>query len=121
MLVDENAFGVLVSYFGVEDEEYGMDREAFAARFEGFRARARECVREHRLGSDVRGMDLGHALYIEVGDGDHVESPLVWAKRIRARLSEASYETVVAVTHGGRWVDEAAESFVSTEHLRGAP
>lgn len=116
-LVDENAFGVLVSYFGVEDEEYGMEREAFVERFEAFRSGVRECLREHRLGTDVRAVDLGHALYVEVGDGEYAESPLAWAKRTRARLSEAGYETVVAVTHGGRWVDTRAESFFSTEHL----
>lgn len=117
MLIDENAFGVLVSYFGIEEEEYGMEREAFVARFEGFRKRVRECVRDHRLGTDVRAVDLGHALYVEVADGDHAENPLAWAKRIRAHLLENEYETVVAITHGGRWIDEAAESFVSTEHL----
>jgi hypothetical protein len=118
MLIDENAFGVLVSYFGVEEEEYGMEREAFVTRFEGFRAHVRECVRDHRLGAGVRAVDLGHALYVEVADGDHAESPLAWAKRVRARLSESAYDTVVAVTHGGRWVEEdRADSFVSTEHL----
>jgi hypothetical protein len=94
-----------------------MDRDAFVARFEGFRAIVRKCVGEHRLGADARAVDLGHAMYVEVGDGDHAESPLDWAKRARVRLSEAGYETVVAVTHGGRWVDDAAESFTSTEHL----
>ena len=117
MLVDENAFGVLVSYFGVEDEEYGLERDVFVARFDAFRASVRESLRDHRLGSGVRAVDLGHALYVEVADGSHTESPLAWAKRAHARLAEAGYAAVVAVTHGGRWVDDEADSFVSTEHV----
>lgn len=94
-----------------------MERDAFVVRFEAFRSAARGCLREYRFGADVRAVDLGHALYVEVGDGDHVESPLAWAKTARARLSDAGYETVVIVTHGGRWVESGTESFFSTEHL----
>lgn len=73
------------------------------------------------MGTDIdfagaRALDLGHAFYVEVGDGDHAESPLGWAKKVRARLLEQGFETAAAVTHGGRWVDEA-DALFSTEHV----
>ena len=51
-----------------------------------------------------------------MADGDHTESPFAWARKVRNRLEEGGFETVVAVTHGGRWVDESDLSFFSTEH-----
>ena len=32
-LVDENAFGILIAHYGIEDEEYAHEREAFVERF----------------------------------------------------------------------------------------
>jgi len=116
-MIDENAFGILVSYFTVEDDEYGLEREQFVARLRGFREALRECARDLPLGRGVRGLDFGHAQYFEVGAGEQVESPLGWARKVRARLAERGFETVVAVTHGSRWVDEEAESFASTEYI----
>jgi hypothetical protein len=115
-MIDENAFGILLSYYSVEEDEYGLERAEFVARFEAFRATIRGAVAELPLGRGARAVDLGHALYVEVGDGDQAESPLSWAKKARGRLTERGFESVGVVTHGGRWVDEA-ESFVSTEHL----
>jgi hypothetical protein len=116
-MIDENAFGVLVSYFRVEEDEYGMNREEFVERFRAFRDAVRAHVREVPLGMGVRLLDVGHAQYVEVADGDHTESPLGWTKKLRARLAEAGFDTVAAVTHGGRWVDESDASFFSTEHV----
>ena len=116
MLIDENAFGVLVSYFAVEDDEYGLEREAFAARFQAFRAKVRGYLSEFPLGKGALALDLGHAFYLEVADGDQAQSPLGWARKLRAALLEAEFETVVAVTHGSRWVDPDASTH-GTEHL----
>jgi hypothetical protein len=116
-VIDENAFGVLIAYHDVEDDEYALSRDEFIGRFCGFRDAFRALLREHRLGEDVRAVDVGHALYVEVGEGDQAESPLAWGKRARTILSDAGYATVVAVTHGGRWVDESDASFTSTEHV----
>ena len=116
-MIDENAFGILLSYYGVEDDEYGLERPEFVARFEAFRATVRGAVLELPLGRGVRAVDLGHAVYVEVGDGDQAESPLAWAKKARGRLTEKGFDAVAVVTHGGRWIDESAESFFSTEHL----
>jgi hypothetical protein len=116
-VIDENAFGVLIAYHDVENDEYALSREEFVARFSKFRDSARALLREHRLGEDVRAVDVGHALYVEVAEGDHAENPLAWGKRARATLSDAGFATVVVVTHGGRWVDENDSSFTSTEHV----
>jgi hypothetical protein len=106
-MIDENAFGILLSYFTVEDDEYGLEREEFVARFQEFRATVRGALSDLSLGNGVRAIDLGHAFYVEVGDGDQTESPLAWAKQARARLTERGFETVAVVTHGGRWVEDA--------------
>ena len=116
-MIDENAFGILISYYGLENDEYGLERAEFVARFEAFRASVRATVAELPLGDGVRAVDLGHALYVEVADGDQSESPLSWARKAHGRLAERGFDAVVVVTHGGRWVDEAAESFTSTEHI----
>ena len=115
-MIDENAFGVLLSYFGVEDEEYGLGRAEFVERFEAFRAAVRAFLAETPLGQGAFALDLGHAVYAEVGEGDQAGSPLAWAKRLRAALAEKDFETVAVVTHGSRWVSAEA-SAQSTEHL----
>jgi hypothetical protein len=115
-MIDENAFGILLSYFDVEDDEYGLERDAFVMRFRAFREVIRECLRDLPLGRGVRAIDLGHAHYVEVADGSQSESPLHWVKKVRARLGERGFESVAAVTHGGRWVDDS-ESFMSTEYV----
>ena len=115
-MIDENAFGVLLSYFGVEDEEYGLGRGEFVERFEAFRAAVRAFLAATPLGQGALALDLGHAFYAEVGEGDQAGSPLGWAKRLRAALAEKDFETVAVVTHGSRWVSAEA-SAQSTEHL----
>jgi len=115
-MIDENAFGILLSWFSIEDDEYGRERAEFVSRLEQFRAGARAAIREIPLGKGVRAVDMGHALYVEVGDGDQTESPFSWAKKARGRLTELGFDVFAAVTHGGRWVDDA-ESPSSVEHL----
>lgn len=115
-MIDENAFGVLISYFAVEDEEYGLTREEFVSRFEAFRGTVRAFLAGSPLGRGAFALDLGHAIYAEVGEGDQAGSPLGWAKRLRTALAEKGFETVAVVTHGSRWVSPGA-SAQSTEHL----
>lgn len=115
-MIDENAFGVFVSYFAVEDDEYALEREEFVARFRLFRETMRACFTELPLGRGVRALDLGHACYVELADGEQTENPLGWAKKVRARLAEQGFETAASVTHGGRWVDDD-DALFSTEHV----
>jgi hypothetical protein len=115
-MIDENAFGILLSWFSIEDDEYGRERGDFVARFEKFRTAVRGAIVEVPLGAGVRVIDLGHAVYVEVGDGDQTESPLSWAKKARARLTELGFDVFTVVTHGGRWVEDT-ESSSSVEPL----
>jgi hypothetical protein len=116
MITDENAFGILVAYHRVEDEEYGLEHREFVERFELFRNTVREGIRETPLGADVRAVDFGHAFYLEVAEGRHATHPLAWVRKVRERLGERSFDTAAFVTHGSRWVDDA-ETFLSTEHI----
>src|SRR5262245_25137186 len=117
MILDENAFGILISYFHVEDEEYGLERAGFVERFTRFRDLLRDAMREAPLGAHARAVDLGHAVYFEVAEDRHTTSPLGWARKVRQRLAEHEFDSAVFVTHGSRWIDEEAETFLSTEHL----
>lgn len=117
MFTDENAFGILISYYLVENEEYGLDREQFVGRFELFRRIVRGCLREAVLATRLHAVDLGHAFYVEVAEGEQTSSPLAWARRVREMLHEHAFDTVAIVTHGSRWVDDESETALSTEHV----
>ena len=105
-LYDENAFGVLISYYAVEDDEYSLERDQFVERLGAFHGAVLECLENLELGSDVKAVNLGHAMYVELADGDQSEDPIAWAKAVRARLTGRQFETAVVVSHGGRWVSE---------------
>ncbi|MBK7580001.1 MAG: hypothetical protein IPI67_07310 [Myxococcales bacterium] len=105
---DENAFGLLISWVDLETEEYALERAEFVERWQKFRATWREALGIFALGSDVRALDLGHALYLEVAEGDQTEDPIAWIKLVRARLTEQGFATVGVVTHGGRWLSDEA-------------
>jgi hypothetical protein len=105
-MIDENAFGVLISYFEIENDEYSLEAAAFATRWQEFRAAWQECLGIWPLGSGARAIDLGHALYLEICEGEQSEDPIVWLKMVRARIAEKGFPTVGVVTYGGRWVEE---------------
>ena len=107
-MIDENAFGVLIAYFDIEDAEYGLERGPFVERFEEFRTIALGHLDANPLGEDVRALCLGHALYFEVAEGNETENPLNWARRVRQSLSAREFLTVGAITHGSRWVQEGS-------------
>jgi hypothetical protein len=105
-MIDENAFGILIAYFDIENAEYGLDREQFVERFEQFRATVLGHLEANPLGNNVRALYLGHALYVELAEGDQSENPLSWARRARQLLDAREFLTVAAITHGSRWVEE---------------
>ena len=57
-MIDENAFGLLVSYYEVEDDEYELERPAFEERLSTFRSALSECLEALPLGRGVRALDL---------------------------------------------------------------
>jgi hypothetical protein len=109
-MIDENAFGLLVSYHDIEEDDYALGAGAFVERFHEFTAAWRECLRIFRLGDPVRAIDFGHAVYVEVADGDQEEEPIVWLKQVRGRIAERAFSTVGVVSYGSRWVDPAIAS-----------
>jgi hypothetical protein len=106
MWIDENAFGLLISYFAVEEDEYGLEREEFVERFEAFRRAVYDFAALSPLGASVRALDLGHAVYFEVAAGDESTDLLAWMRELRTRVTDAGFATVGVLTHGSRWVAE---------------
>lgn len=106
MMIDENAFGILISDFDLEDDEYRLETHEFGDRTQRFHDVVFQHVAEHALATDTRALDLGHAVFFEFGDGDQVTGPLAWLKALRTALSEAGLASVGVLTHGSRWVDE---------------
>ena len=99
-LVDENAFGILIAHYGIEDEEYALERDAFVERFSEFRSAVLDFVATLPVSSHALALDLGHALYVEFADGEQNEDPLAWAKAARALLTGRSFESAAIVAHG---------------------
>ncbi len=118
-MIDENAFGLLVSYFQIEDDEYGLEPEEFVDRYRAFRAALDECRSGFPLGKDARAVDLGHAVYLEIGEGDEIEDPFHWLRDVRARLSARDFVTVGVLSHGSRWVETQVGEFHAAEASAG--
>jgi hypothetical protein len=105
-MIDENAFGLLVSYFDIEDDEYSLEREEFVQRFRLFREVVLQGLVETRAGAAVRAVDLGHVIYWELAQEDDMQDPIGWLRTVRERLARQSFATVGVLSHGGRWVCE---------------
>lgn len=114
-MIDENAFGILISDFDLEDDEYRLETHEFGARTQRFHDAVFEHVAEHALAEGARALDLGHAVFFEFGEGDQVMGPLAWLKALRSALSEAGLASVGILTHGSRWVDEEAGAEIEVE------
>ncbi len=103
---DENVFGLLITYYDLENDEYTLEAEAFRKRLSEFRALMLDCVENFPLGPALHAVDLGHSWYVEVADGEHEEDPVVWLKMTRARLSGRNFRTSGVLSYGGRWVSD---------------
>ncbi|MEB2312519.1 MAG: hypothetical protein OZ921_09090 [Sorangiineae bacterium] len=106
-MIDENAFGFLISWYDAEDEEYALEPSEFAERWAAFHRAGLACLEELPLGAGARALELGHAFYFELAEGDQATDPMGWLKGARARFAQAGFVTVGVLTHGGRWVDDA--------------
>jgi hypothetical protein len=109
-LIDENAFGVLIGYYAIEDDEYGLEPAVFAARFQEFRGALRACAEGFPLAKTLTAREFGHAVYLEFADGEQLEDPIGWIKLVRARLNALELLSVGVLSHGGRWQAEPAEA-----------
>lgn len=120
ILTDENAFGLLVSFYDLEDVEYSLEPEEFTTRCAEFRAATLGFAADTPLGSGATILDLGHALYFEIGDGDQAADLLGWLRRLREALVERAFSVVAVLSHGGRWVREADPDLPCVEELSGS-
>ncbi len=106
-MIDENGFGLLISYFNIEDEEYAGEREDFIERYATFTALVRDRLSEQPPAPAARAIDLGHAFYVELADGEQAVELIAWLRELRARLAEHGFATAGMLAHGSIWVDEA--------------
>jgi hypothetical protein len=106
-MIDENAFGLLIAYFSIEDDEYRGERQEFVERYQRFEALVRERLSTNPPGSSVRAIDFGFAFYVELSDGEQTGDLISWLRELRASLAEHDYSTAGVLTHGSCWVDEA--------------
>lgn len=116
---DENAFGFLFAFYDIEDVEYGLEPDEFVQRFTEFRSVVLASAAEVVLGESVRAMSLGHALYFEVGDGDHATDPIAWLRRVRDALVAREFAVSAVLSHGGRWLAEEDTQWPECDTLEG--
>jgi hypothetical protein len=121
-MIDENAFGLLLSHHAIEDEEYGLETASFLERVALLRETTQQWLLDAPLAPSLRQLDLGHALYFEWSDGEQLTGPIAWLKELRRRLTEAALESTGILSHGGRWVanEEGEPEFGPSEALRRA-
>lgn len=106
-MIDESAFGLLIAYYDLENDEYAGEPEDFVERYTGFAFRLRERLAEVPPAASGRALDLGHALYVEWIEGEQACDPIGWLRETRALLTEHGYTTAGVLTFGETWVDEA--------------
>jgi len=120
--IDQNAFGVLLSFHDIENAEYSLSPEEFVERFEGFRESVLARAREKPLAAGLSAIDLGHAVYFEFEDGDQLLDPMAWLRDAHKALTAEDFAVVAVLSHGGRWVDvegaPAREAHSELEPLR---
>jgi hypothetical protein len=106
-MIDENAFGILIAFHTIEQEEYESDDlDRFVDRFTAFERVILSYIEEHSPGEGAAALCLGHAVYIEVAEDSATKGLLGWTKALRGELSKHQFQSSVALSHGGRWVNE---------------
>jgi hypothetical protein len=105
-MIDEDAFGILLSYFEVEEDEYGSDdREDFVQRFEAFERLCLSAIQSMELPAEHHVVCLGHAVYAEMRDSDDTPQLFARFRAAAARLAAEGFVNVAVLSHGSRWVD----------------
>ena len=102
-LVDQNAFGVWLAFFDLEDVEYSCEPEEFTQRVESFRGSCLAFARARPLALGLTALDFGHAVYFEFEDGDQSEDPLAWLRALAKELGQAEFSVTGVLSHGSRW------------------
>jgi hypothetical protein len=106
LVIDENAFGALISYVGIEDDEYEHnDTAAFAERIVQLRDVCTQVLESSAPAPNTHAVFWGHALYVEFAEPEGKPSLLAFIRTLREKLQQHSIETAGIVTFGGRWVE----------------
>lgn len=108
-MVDEEAFGLLVSWCHVDDLECALPAEEFLQARERFRATLGEIVAEHEWPPDVRLLDFGHALYLETLAEGLALDPIAFLREARARLDARDVASICVLAHGVVWREDDPE------------
>jgi len=104
---DENAFGVWLSYYDVEDDEYADDDTAgFVERFRAFRRAVLSHLGDVPLAEGARALSLGHGVFVEFEEGNESTPVMPWVRGLREALEASGFTTVAVLSHGSRWVGE---------------
>ncbi len=106
-MIDESAFGLLIGYLSIEDDEYDGEREDFVARYRTFSNRLHTRLREQPPSESARAIAFGHALYIELIEGDTECDLIGWLRTTRTELGELGFQTAGILTYGASWYDSA--------------
>jgi hypothetical protein len=113
-MIDEDAFGVLFSYYELEDDEYGSDERAdFVQRFEGFERTVLGIVQALALPADHHVLCLGHAVYVEFRDDVPVADLLRAVRVASARLAAQGFVNATVLSYGARWVQPESDPELS--------
>jgi hypothetical protein len=118
LLRDENAFGLLISWFDAEEVEYAQSADKFPPRVVVLRAAIADYAASFALGEAMIAFDFGTTFYFELSDGDQTEDLIGWMRSLRAFLEQGDWVTIGIVTHGGRWVPDAIAPPVSMGSVR---
>jgi hypothetical protein len=108
-MVDESAFGLLITYLTLEDDEYAGERAHFVARYAAFVELCHARLRDSPPGSAARALELGHSFYVELIEGEHAPELIAWLKQTRAALTEQAFGVAGILTYGSTWLDETPE------------
>jgi hypothetical protein len=110
-VIDENAFGIWLAYYDVEDDEYAEDETAsFVRRFQAFETSVLGYLAQTPIAERTRALCLGHGVYIEFEDGDETTAVMPWVRGLRSALETAEFTTVAVLTHGSRWIAESEQA-----------
>jgi hypothetical protein len=104
-MIDESAFGLLIAYLTLEDDEYAGERADFVARYAAFVALCQARLREAPVATPARALELGHAFYVELVEGEAPLDVIGWLKRTRAALTEQGFGVAGILTYGSTWLD----------------
>lgn len=106
-MIDEDAFGLLISYLSIEDDEYGGEREDFVVRHAAFRDLICARLLSHPPGNGAHAIDLGHSIYVELLEGNQECDLIGWLRSARAELGDSEFVTAGILTYGSAWYDDS--------------